>query len=207
VNADLEAAIDEVASTGCGQCGRSLPRPGVRCECGAFPDVAREEAARELKAPGELSLHRVGQAERDALDVMFQFIAAARVPDRHRKVAELETEAAEVAEALREAVTDRQTAAQALAEAQEAEARALKPLEKCRALSQKAAADLEEVLRTCKGDDDPEAEWKARLAIAALQPVFEARQRAYDEAAAVTASRRLDLERAELQITGLRAGP
>jgi hypothetical protein len=56
VNAELEAAIDEVASTGCGQCGRSLPRPGARCECGAFPDITREEAAlrrRERLAAGQ----------------------------------------------------------------------------------------------------------------------------------------------------------
>ena len=200
MNAELEAAVDEVASTGCGQCGRSLPRPGVRCECGAFPDITREEAARELRAPGELSLRRADQAERDALDLMFQFVAAARVPDRHRKVAELETEAAGVAEALAEAAADREKAERALAAAAEAEARALEPLEKCRALARKAMADLEEVVRTCQGDDDPEAEWKARIRIAELRPVFDKYQRAYDQAAAVTASRRLDLERADLQI-------
>jgi hypothetical protein len=200
VNAELEAAIDEVASTGCGACGRSLPRPGVRCGCGAFPDITREEAARELRVPGELSLRRADQAEQDALDLMFQFTAAAKVPDRHRKLAELETEAAEVNEALAEAAAGREKAAQALAAAQEAEAGALKPLEKCRALGKKAMADLEAVVRTCQADDDPEAEWNARIRIAQLHPVFDARQRAYNEAAAVTASRRLDLEHADLQI-------
>jgi hypothetical protein len=128
VNAEFEAAIDEVASTGCGQCGRSLPRPGVRCECGSWPDISREEAARQVRVPGELSLCRADQAERDALELMFQFVAAARVPDRHRKVAELETEAAVVAEALAEAAADKEKAERALAAAEEAEAKALKPL-------------------------------------------------------------------------------
>jgi hypothetical protein len=197
VNAELEQVVDEVASTGCGQCGRSLPRPGVRCECGAFPDVTREEAARELRAPGELSLHRADRADRDALDLMFQFMAAAKVPDRLRKLAELEAEAAGVTEALAERAADRETADRALAEAQEAQARALEPLEECRELGREAVAKLEEAVRTCQG---PRAEWEAQTGIVTLRPVFEKYQRAYDEAAAVTASKRLDLEHADLLI-------
>lgn len=197
MNAELEAAIDAIASTGCAQCGRSLPRPGARCECGAFPDVTRQEAARELKAPGEMSLHRADQAEQDALDVMFQFMAAAKVPDRLRKLAELEAEAAEVQEALTEAVADQEKAAQALAAAQEDQARALQPLEECRALGREAVAKLDEAVRTCQG---PRAEWEAETAIAALRPVAERYQRACNEAAAVTASKRLDLEQADLQV-------
>jgi hypothetical protein len=111
VNAELEQAIDQVASTGCGQCGRSLPRPGIRCQCGAFPDITREEAARELAVPGELSLHRADEADQAALEAMLQFTAASRAPDRWRKLAELEAEAAGVQEALTEAVAEREAAA------------------------------------------------------------------------------------------------
>jgi hypothetical protein len=197
VNAELNEAIDEIASAGCSQCGRSLPRPGVRCQCGAFPDVTREEAARELQKPGELSLRRASRADGDALGLLYQFVAATAAPERLRKLAELEIEAAEVAEALSDAFADRKKAAAALAEAGDAEAEALAPLERCRELGLEAVAELEEVQRTLKGE---EAEWHARVKIAELRPMLTDRQRAYEEAAAVTASRKLDLDRAELQI-------
>jgi hypothetical protein len=140
---------------------------GLACSrrCDQNPQIVLgEDLDGRLLRPGEHGragefLRRADQAERDALDLMFQFMAAAKAPDRHRKVAELETEAAGVAEALAEAAADKEKAERALAAAEEAEAQALKPLEKCRALGKKAMDDLEAVVRTCQADDDPEAEW------------------------------------------------
>jgi hypothetical protein len=198
VNAEIEQVIDETLAPGCGGCGRSLPKPGIRCpSCGAFPDLTREEFARELARPGELSLHRADVADRDAEGLMFQFCEAARVPDRLRKQAELEAEGAVVQEALAEAVAGREAAEAALAAAEAAEAEVRKPLERCFGLARQAAAALEEAQRTGQGD---EAEWQARIGIAQLRPILDRRQRDFDEAAAVTASTRLDLEQAELYV-------
>ena len=44
---ELERAIDDTLPSGCGGCGRSLPRPGLQCpECGTWPDITREEQGR-----------------------------------------------------------------------------------------------------------------------------------------------------------------
>jgi hypothetical protein len=198
VNAEIEQVLDETLAPGCSGCGRSLPKPGTRCpSCGAFPDLTREEFARELARPGELSLHRADVAEDEAKALMFQFTQAARVPDRLRKLAELEEEAAGVQEALTEGVARREAAREALAAAETAEAEVRKPLEHCFGLARQAAGRLEEAERTGQGD---EAEWNARIAIAQLRPILDRRQRDFDEAAAVTASKRLDLEEAELHV-------
>jgi hypothetical protein len=198
MNAEIEQVLDETLAPGCGGCGRSLPKPGTRCpSCGAFPDLTREEAARELAMPGELARHRADAAEREAQALMFQFTEAARIPYRLRKLAELEEEAAGVQAGLAEAVARREAAREALAAAEAAEAAVRKPLEHCFGLARQAAASLEEVERTCQGD---EAEWQARIAIAQLRPILDRRQRDFDEAAAVTASKRLDLEEADLSV-------
>jgi hypothetical protein len=101
--------------------------------------------------PGELALHRADAAENEALAVMLQFTEAAKVPDRWRKSAELEQEAAAVQEALTGAVAAREAARKALAEAEEAEKAPLGPLGQCRELAAKAAANLEEAECTCQG--------------------------------------------------------
>ena len=174
-----------------------LPRPGTRCACGAYPDPTREEFARQLLAPGELSRDRADAADRAAESLMLQFTAAARVPDRLRKLAELEGEAAEVQEALREAMTLREAAQEAVTEAEEAEAEARKPLAAVLELGRQAADMLTEVQRTCQGD---EAEWKARVAIAELRPIIARRQQAADEFAAATALKRRELDEADLKV-------
>jgi hypothetical protein len=197
MNAEIEQVIDETLAPGCGGCGRSLPKPGTRCpSCGTFPDLTREEFARELARPGELSLHRADAADRDAEALLFQFTEAARVPDRLHKLAELEAEAAGVQGVLAEAVARREAAEVALAAAEAAEAEVRKPVERCFGLARQAAAALEEAQRTGQGD---EAEWQVRIGIAQLRPILDRRQRDLDDAA-VTASTRLDLEQAELYV-------
>jgi hypothetical protein len=192
---ELGQAIDETLAPGCGGCGRSLPRPGVQCpECGAWPDITREEAAAALSAPGELTLHKADAAERQALDLMHAFIAATVIPDRLRKRAEIEQTQAEVQEALGEVSKEHGPASQRLAEAAAAEAGAKIPLDEAIREHEAAQAALEEAERTLAG---PKAEIRARHEIAAAAPVVEKYQRLYDAAAAKTLAARRDVERCE----------
>jgi len=196
---ELERAIDDTLPSGCGGCGRSLPRPGLQCpQCQAWPDITREEQAALLSAPGELTLHRADAAERRALDLLQAFVAASGVPDRLRKVAEIERTQAEVQEVLAFVAGEHAAASGRLTAALEAEAGAKTPLDESLELHATARADLEAADRQRKG---PKAEWQARIAIANAEPVVEKYQRLYDIAAAETASARLDVEQAELMIS------
>jgi hypothetical protein len=196
---ELERAIDDTLPSGCGGCGRSLPQPGTQCpSCQAWPDITREEQAAVLSAPGELTLYRADAAERRALDLLQGFMAAAAVPDRLRKQAEIEQIQVEVQEALAGASEDHGVASGRLTEALAAEAEAKAPLDTCLELYQGHRADLEDAERRLLG---PEAEIQARIAIAQTEPVLEKYQRLYDQAAAVTAAARLDVEQAELLIS------
>jgi hypothetical protein len=193
---ELERAIDETLPSGCGGCGRSLPRPGVQCPgCGTWPDVTRQEQATALAVPGELTSHRADAAERRALELLQAFLAAAAVPDRLRKQAEIEQRQAEVQEALEAVSLDHAQASQRLAEALAEEATAKVPLEECTGRYDAARAALETAERTMAG---PAAEIDAIKEINATAPVLEKYQRLYDQAAAKTLSARLDVENAEI---------
>ena len=193
---ELERAIDDTLPSGCGGCGRSLPRPGLQCpECQAWPDITREEQAALLSVPGELTLHRADVAEARALDLLQAFAAASAVPDRLRKQAEIEGTQAWLQGVLEAVGGDHAAASGKLAVALEAEAEARRPLDECLELYREAVAELEAAERTMAG---PKAEVQARVEIAQCEPVLEKYQRLYDQAAAVSASARLDVEQAEL---------
>jgi hypothetical protein len=199
VNADLEIAIDAALPGGCGGCGRSLPEPGVQCpECQAWPDITRQEARAFLAQPGELSMHRAGAAEREAVRLMKEFTDAAAVPDRHRKVAEIEQQQAEVQQALADTGREHSAALSRLAEAQEAQESPAADLEEALAVCREAAAALEKAERTLAG---PRAEADARMQIAMAAVTLEKFQRLHGQAAARTESARLDVERAELMVS------
>jgi hypothetical protein len=195
---ELERAIDATLPGGCGGCGRSLPRLGVQCpQCGAWPDITREEQARALTLPGELTLHRADAAEDAALKAMQAFVAATGVPDGLRKQADIEMTQAAVQEALAAAGEEHAQARERLAEVTAAEAEAKVPLDQCLEIHAAALADLERAERTL----DREGEHQARIAVAAVLPMLERDQRFYDQAVARTTSAALDVERAELLIT------
>ena len=201
---ELDRAVDETLPSGCGGCGRSLPRPGTQCpQCKAWPDITREEQAAVLAGPGELTLHKADSAEARALELMRAFVAAAAVPDRLVKVAEIEVTQAQLQEVLVLAGQEHAEALERLAAAEEAQAAAEKPLDECLEMRAAAEADLETALRTLAG---PKAEVQARTNLAVIGPVLEKYQRLYAEAAAVTASARLDVENAELQISSAEIG-
>ena len=201
---ELERAIDDTLPSGCGGCGRSLPRPGLQCpECGTWPDITREEQGALLSVPGELTLHRADAAEARALDLLQAFTAAAAVPDRLRKQAEIEGTQAWLQGVLEAVGGDHAAASGRLAAALEAEAEARRPLDECLEVYREAVAELEAAERTMAG---PKAEVKARVKIAQCEPVLEKYQRLYDQAAAVTASVRLDVEQAELDISRAEVG-
>lgn len=201
---ELERAVDETLPSGCGGCGRSLPRPGTQCpECSTWPDITREEQAAILAAPGELTLHKADGAEARALELMRAFVAAAAVPDRLVKVADIEVTQAQLQEVLVLAGQEHALALERLAAAEEAEAAARKPLDECVEMRAAAEADLETAVRTMAG---PRAEVQARTNLAVIGPVLEKYQRLHEEAAAVTASVRIDVENAELQISSAEIG-
>jgi hypothetical protein len=195
---ELDRAIDETLPAGCGGCGRSLPQPGVQCQaCQTWPDITREEQAAALSAPGELTLHRADAAEQRARELMQAFVAAAAVPDRLRKQAEIEQRQAEVQEAFEAFSAEYAEATRRLAETVAAEAEAKIPLDETTRIHQAAKADLERALRTLKSRKD---EHQARIAVAQALPMLDRDQRLYDEARARTASARLDVENAEINI-------
>lgn len=193
---ELERAIDEMLRAGCGSCGRSLPRPGTQCpECKTFPDITREEQAAALSAPGELTLHRADATEWRALELMDVFLAAAAVPDRLRKQAEVEQVHVQVQNVLEGVSKDHAEASGRLAGALAAEAEAKVPLDECLESMRAAQGRLEAAVRTLAG---PKAEIDARRDISVIEPVLEKYQRPYDQAVARTASARLDVENCEI---------
>ncbi len=196
---ELERAIDDTLPSGCSGCGRSLPRPGLQCpQCHAWPDITREEQAALLSAPGELTFHRADAAESRALDLLQAFHAASAVPDRLRKQAEIERTQAEVQEMLAFVAGEHAAASARLAAALEAEAEPKRLLDEALEVYQAALSALEAAERTMAG---PRAEVEAGVAIARAEPVLEKYQRLYAQAAAVTASARLDVEQADLMIS------
>ena len=199
ITEELERAIDDTLPSGCGGCGRSLPRPGLQCpQCHAWPDITREEQAALLSVPGELTLHRADLAESRALDLLQAFTAASAVPDRLRKHAEIERTQAEVQEMLAFVAGEHAAASGRLTAALEAEAEPKRLLDEALEVYQAARAALEAAERTMAG---PRAEVEAGVAIARAEPVLEKYRRLYDQAAAVTASARLDVEQADLMIS------
>ena len=196
---ELERAIDDTLPSGCGGCGRSLPRPGLQCpQCQAWPDITREEQAALLSAPGELTLHRADVAESRALDLLQAFHAASAVPDRLRKQAEIERTQAEVQEVLAFVAGEHAAAAGRLAAALEAEAGAKAPLDEALEVYSPPGPPS----RPLSGPwPDPGLRWRQACAIARPSPCVEKYQRLYGQAAAETASARLDVEQAELMIS------
>ena len=161
---ELERAIDDTLPSGCGGCGRSLPRPGLQCpQCQRLAGHHPGGTGTLLSAPGELTLHRADVAESRALELLQAFHAASVVPDRLRKQAEIERTQAEVQEVLEAVGGDHAAASGRLAAALEAEAEARKPLDECLELYQAARAELEAAERTMAG---PKAEVQARVKIA-----------------------------------------
>ncbi len=200
----MDRAIDQALPSGCGGCGRSLPRPGTQCpSCQAWPDITREEAAKTLGQPGELTLHRADAAEARALELLRAFLAAAAVPDRLRKQSEIEVRQVRLQEVLEAAGKEHSEALGRLAEAQAAEAAAKIPLDECLEMRQAAEDALESAVRTLAG---PKAEVMARRDLAAVGPVLDKYQRLYAEKAAKTVSAKLDVENAEIDISAAETG-
>jgi hypothetical protein len=155
---ELDRAIDETLPSWCRGCGRSLPRPGTQCpECSTWPDITREEQARALSVPGELTLHRADAAEEAAMTAMQAFVAATGVPDGLRKQAEIEATQAAVQDALAASGEEHTRALERLAEAVRAEAEAKVPLDECVAIHAAAAADLKRAQRTLNRQEEHHA--------------------------------------------------